>query len=207
RQAGGAADPRDEHHLVRRDAQLGEHELQRGEDPVVAAAGAPPHLLVGGEVLAAEGDRRVVRGGAAVAVGGGHRASSSSMRCSSSLGRSGTPATCVWLRTSTRKRARSSCASWPRLISGQSTFGYLASTSPSSEGSGSSSVRCAWETRSPFARTRRTPAVIAPHVEPQPITSSSAPSSSSSSSAGRTGSTPSIFARRSRTMRSWFSGW
>ena len=50
-EAARAADPGDEDDSLRRQPQLGQELLDRGEDRVVAAARAPARLLVGGEVL------------------------------------------------------------------------------------------------------------------------------------------------------------
>src|SRR5205807_5133526 len=119
---------RDEGDLVRRDPQLREEVLDRGQDRVVAAAGTPPDLLVAGEVLAGE------RGGSASPAGRlagrplavrihRHRSSSSRIASSISWAKNGRPCTFWKLLASTRNRPRISRASWPRFISGIRTRG------------------------------------------------------------------------------------
>src|SRR4026209_2055522 len=69
REPAGAADPRDEHDVLLRVAEVGHHLLGLGEDRVVAAARAPADLLIRHEVLPREPDdlgvlgaqRRLVR--------------------------------------------------------------------------------------------------------------------------------------------------
>ncbi len=51
REAARAADARDEHDVLSRDAEIGHRLLHRAQDGVVPAAGAPAHVLVGLEVL------------------------------------------------------------------------------------------------------------------------------------------------------------
>jgi hypothetical protein len=70
RQAGCATDTRHEHELFGLDPGLRQHELDRGEDAVVATARTPPHLLVGLKILAGELHRRA--GAVAVAVAVSH---------------------------------------------------------------------------------------------------------------------------------------
>jgi hypothetical protein len=57
REPAGAADAGDEHRVLRTDAEVGHHELERGEHRVVTATGTPPDLLVGREVLLRQRDR------------------------------------------------------------------------------------------------------------------------------------------------------
>ena len=59
REAAGAADAGDEHHLLAGHAEGGEDLLHLGQDRVVAAAGAPADFLVGGEVLRGQGWERI----------------------------------------------------------------------------------------------------------------------------------------------------
>src|SRR5207342_993729 len=56
RQPGGAPDARHEHHLLGLDVELGQQELDGGEDAVVTAPRTPADLLVGLEVLPGERD-------------------------------------------------------------------------------------------------------------------------------------------------------
>ena len=154
---------------------LGQHELDGGENAVVAAARAPANLLVRLEVLARQLHRRCRSSTHLIhhlqdvlfEVGGAERDARTSSR--SSARRPGT-------------RARTSVESWPRLISGTKTFGYaphdVAQVRPGT-GSGGGGARARPCGRGP--RTRSTAALAAPHVPPQPSTSNSAPSSSSSS--------------------------
>jgi hypothetical protein len=115
REAGGAADPRDEDEVLAGHAELRQEGLDAREDRVVAAARAPAHLLVGLEVLGRQLHE---------AVAGAHGDPTiAAIASSSSRAPSGRPRTFVYETTSTRNSARSSIASCPRFISGTSTFG------------------------------------------------------------------------------------
>src|SRR4051794_22634135 len=162
-EAGGAADPGDDDHVLAGDAQAGQEALHRVEDDVVTAPRAPADLLIGLEVLGLEPGQLLAdagRGGDRVAprhteIDGGHfvpplraaagalgpdTASMASCRtAASSAARKGSPRTWVWLCTSMRNFARSSSASWPRFISGQITRSYWPRILPRSAGTG---LRC-----------------------------------------------------------------
>src|SRR5204863_6686560 len=127
REPPGTPDPRDEHHLVRRDPELRQEPLHGREDRVVAASRTPPDLLVRGEVLLREPVRRLRPGthrGLPVArppVALAH-ASSFSMASASSSAKIGCPCTFVNDTASTRNRPRTSSASCPVFSSGIITF-------------------------------------------------------------------------------------
>src|SRR4029079_12435796 len=100
RESGRAADAGDEHEVLGLDPGLGQHELNRGEDAVVAATGAPANLLVRLEVFACELYRRAVRVS--------HTSIISRIARSRSTARKGTPNIWVKLCASTRYSARTS---------------------------------------------------------------------------------------------------
>jgi hypothetical protein len=50
-EAAGTANPRDDHKVLARDAELGKHSLHSGENGVVTATGTPTHFLVGLKIL------------------------------------------------------------------------------------------------------------------------------------------------------------
>ena len=130
REAGRAADAREEHRVLAAHAQVGHEHLHGGQDGVVAAARAPAHLLVAGPVLAGRdrdgGGHGAVAGVAVGSVGTVGLAhdfppSSAVMAASISPTRNGTPCIFDMVWASTRYSARKMRLSWPRLISGTST--------------------------------------------------------------------------------------
>ena len=60
RKAAGAADARDEHDLLARDAERRHHLLHLREDGIVAAARAPADVLVAGEIGGFQNGKRKV---------------------------------------------------------------------------------------------------------------------------------------------------
>ena len=112
-----AADAADEDDVLLGHPQLGHEPLHGGQDGVVPAAGAPAHLLVGLEVLGLQAQiPGSTRGGV------GHEWITPFSISASSSALNGNPRTWVTLRASTRYFARISVASWPRFISGMTTF-------------------------------------------------------------------------------------
>ena len=101
--------PGDEHDPLRRQPELGQELLDRGEDRVVAAAGAPARLLVGGEVLLGQRRRRRrcrwLRSAASLTA-------APAIASSSSSAKNGSPSTLVSF-ASTRNSARMIFTSWP----------------------------------------------------------------------------------------------
>src|SRR6185436_10953733 len=130
RKPARAADARHHHHLVLREAELGEHLLRGVEDGVVAAARAPADLLVALEVGLGVLDRD------GLASRGDHYLHSFSMTSISSETRNGFPCTLLTPFASTRNFARRRNSSCPRFISGTRTFLYLDSTLPRFAGNG-----------------------------------------------------------------------
>src|SRR5262249_25170163 len=132
REPAGAADPRDEHHILPRDPEVRHHLLDRGEDSVVPATPAPPDVLVRLEVLPRVAWRlRRVRLRA-------HQLPSTSWLMASRMSwvASGTPRTRLKPTASTRYSERSTRTSCPLLISGTSTRRYWRRIWPRSGGRG-----------------------------------------------------------------------
>ena len=178
----------------RRTPRSGNEHLQGGQDRVVATARAPPDLLVRGPVLAGR------RPGSVVSVISWPRlfVARWSPRCrpracsrtssSISAARNGDSldlATACGRRPGSRPApAWRAGPGWPR---GRAPGRRRAATSPRFDGKGFRCTSWAWATLSPRARTRRTPAAMAPKVEPHPSTSTGAaptPSGSSTSNRG-----------------------
>src|SRR5262249_10279840 len=133
REAARAADPRDEHDVLPRDAEVRHHLLYGAEDGVVAAARTAADSLVGlAGLLGGLGVRRGRGGGVA------HFLSSRSCLIASRISwvARGTPRTRLKPTASTRYSARSTRTSWPLLISGTSTRRYCRRICPRSGGSG-----------------------------------------------------------------------
>ena len=113
----GTADPRYEHRVLARRADVGESLLHAFEDRVIAATGAPAHFLVGGVVGRAQFRRRGmdVHRGPPIPAG-----IAESMAAAISLALKGCPVTLLRLSVGRRYAARSIVASWPPFISGTS---------------------------------------------------------------------------------------
>ena len=205
RQAGRAADARHEHEVFGLDAGLGQQELDRGEDAVVAAARAPAHFLVGLEVLARQLHRRAV----AFAVAVTHDSINSRICCFELGGpererRRPACSSCA----STRNSARTSFDELAEVHLGHEHLAVAArTTSPRSAGNGFRCRRCTCAIRRPRARTRRTAGGRrAPRATPRQHERARRRPRRRGRRRGCRARCPAIFAARTRVIVSWFSG-
>src|SRR6266508_544197 len=159
REAARAADTRDEHDVLLRNAKARHRLLDRAQDGVVPAARAPAHVLVGLEVLLG-----VLRHSSRGARDDAHGFASRSWLMASRISwlASGMPRTRLKPTASTRYSARRTRTSWPLLISGTSTRRNWRRIWPRSGGSGLRWRTWTAETALPSICASSTAAVMAP---------------------------------------------
>ena len=204
REAGGAADAREEHRVLPPHPEVGHEHLDGGQDRVVPAARAPADLLVAGPVLAGgDGDGGV-----------GHQLSSSRRSARGSAGsrsrRPGRARPAPWSGTGRPPGTRPAPAgdSWPRLTSGTSTCGSGRAPRPGRPGTGSGGPGGRGPPSgpgpAPGAPRRRWPRRSSPSRAPAP--SASPVSVVDLEPRGCRRAMPATLAARRWTIRSWLTG-
>ena len=189
-EAAGAADAGHEHDPVRRDAELGHQLLDRRRAPRSRRSpgtSASPGRTLKSFVGQLPSQQRLDLASRARP----RTAACPRAWCSSRRRRGTRPAAA----------ARAGRCSSPAPARARSGAGSRRGWSAAGAGGAGGRVATAW----PLVRTRRAAARIAPRLEPQPSTSSSAPGSASTSRRRRSAAMPRTLSARTRVMCAWLT--